>query len=76
MDQREVNVEVAVVVKVAVAAGGSKAITAENSKRGVVGEGVAVEAGRVRKSHCLVFLGGLDPGQAPLKTLLLMLGLT
>ena len=30
-------------------------------------------AGRVRKSHCHVFLGGLDPGQAPLKTLLLML---
>ena len=28
---------------------------------------------RVRKSHCHVFLGGLDPGQAPLKTLLLML---
>ena len=27
----------------------------------------------VRKSHCHVFLGGLDPGQAPLKTLLLML---
>ena len=26
----------------------------------------------VRKSHCHVFLGGLDPGQAPLKTLLLM----
>ena len=31
---------------------------------------------RVRKSHCHVFLGGLDPGQAPLKTLLLMLRLT
>ena len=30
----------------------------------------------VRKSHCHVFLGGLDPGQAPLKTLLLMLRLT
>ena len=27
----------------------------------------------VRKSHCHVFLGGLDPGQAPLKILLLML---
>ena len=27
----------------------------------------------VRKSHCHVFLGGLDPGKAPLKTLLLML---
>ena len=27
----------------------------------------------IRKSHCHVFLGGLDPGQAPLKTLLLML---
>ena len=27
----------------------------------------------VGKSHCHVFLGGLDPGQAPLKTLLLML---
>ena len=27
----------------------------------------------VRKSHCDVFLGGLDPGQAPLETLLLML---
>ena len=26
-----------------------------------------------RKSHCHVFLGGLDPGQAPLKTLVLML---
>ena len=33
-------------------------------------------SGRVRKSHCLVFLGGLDPGQAPFKTLLLMLRLT
>ena len=33
-------------------------------------------AERVRKSHCHVFLGGLDPGQAPLKTLLLMLRLT
>ena len=31
---------------------------------------------RVRKSHCHVFLGGLDPGQAPDKTLLLMLRLT
>ena len=31
---------------------------------------------QVRKSHCHVFLGGLDPGQAPLKTLLLMLRLT
>ena len=30
----------------------------------------------VRKSHCHVFLGGLDPGQTPLKTLLLMLRLT
>ena len=30
----------------------------------------------VGKSHCHVFLGGLDPGQAPLKTLLLMLRLT
>ena len=30
----------------------------------------------VRKSHCYVFLGGLDPGQAPLKTLLLMPRLT
>ena len=30
----------------------------------------------VRKSNCHVFLGGLDPGQAPLKTLLLMLRLT
>ena len=30
-------------------------------------------ADRARKSHCHVFLGGLDPGQAPLKTLLLML---
>ena len=36
---------------------------------------VAVSLG-VRKSHCHVFLGGLDPGQAPLKTLLLMLRLT
>ena len=27
---------------------------------------------RVRRSHCHVFLGGLDPGQAPLKTLSLM----
>ena len=32
--------------------------------------------GSVRKSHCHVFLGGPDPGQAPLKTLLLMLRLT
>ena len=31
---------------------------------------------RGRKSHCHVFLGGLDPGQAPLKTLLLMLRFT
>ena len=31
---------------------------------------------RVGKNHCLVFLGGLDPGQAPFKTQLLMLGLT
>ena len=31
---------------------------------------------QVRKSHCHVFLGGLDPGQAPLKTFLLMLRLT
>ena len=30
----------------------------------------------VRKSHCHVFLGGLDQGQAPPKTLLLMLRLT
>ena len=30
----------------------------------------------VRKSHCHVFLGGLDPRQAPLKTLLLMPRLT
>ena len=30
----------------------------------------------LRKSHSHVFLGGLDPGQAPLKTLLLMLRLT
>ena len=30
----------------------------------------------VRKRHCHVFLGGPDPGQAPLKTLLLMLRLT
>ena len=30
----------------------------------------------VRKSHCHVFLGGLDPGQAPPKNLLLMLRLT
>ena len=30
----------------------------------------------VRKSHCHVFLGGLDPGQAPLQILLLMLRLT
>ena len=30
----------------------------------------------VRKSHCHVFLEGLDPGQAPPKTLLLMLRLT
>ena len=28
---------------------------------------------KVGKSHYHVFLGGLDPGQAPLKTLLLML---
>ena len=34
---------------------------------------VVLRGRRVRKSHCLVFLGGLDPGQAPLKTLLLML---
>ena len=31
---------------------------------------------KVRKGHCHAFLGGLDPGQAPLKTLLLMLRLT
>ena len=31
---------------------------------------------RVGESHCHVFLGGLDPGQAPLKTLLLILRLT
>ena len=30
----------------------------------------------VRKSHCHVFLRGLDPGQTPFKTLLLMLRLT
>ena len=30
----------------------------------------------VRKSHCGVLPGGLDPGQPPLKTLLLMLRLT
>ena len=30
----------------------------------------------VRERHCHVFLGGLDAGQAPLKTLLLMLRLT
>ena len=30
----------------------------------------------VRKSHCHVFLAGFNPGQAPLKTLLLMLRLT
>ena len=29
--------------------------------------------GGVRKSHCHVFLGGLDPGKAPLKLLMLML---
>ena len=34
------------------------------------------QSGSVRKSHCHVLLGGLDPGQAPLKTLLLMLRLT
>ena len=28
---------------------------------------------RVKKSHCHVFLGWLDPGRAPLETLLLML---
>ena len=28
---------------------------------------------KVRKSHCHVFVGGLDPRQAPLKTVLLML---
>ena len=32
--------------------------------------------GGVRKSHCHVFLGGLDPGQAPPKSLVLMLRLT
>ena len=32
--------------------------------------------GGVRKSHYHVFLGGLDPDQAPLKTFLLMLRLT
>ena len=31
---------------------------------------------QVRKSHCLVFLGGLDPGQVPFKTLFLMPRLT
>ena len=30
----------------------------------------------VGESHCHVFLGGLDPGQAPLKAFLLMLRLT
>ena len=35
-----------------------------------------VTTGEVRKSPCHVFLGGLDPGQAPLQTLLLMLRLT
>ena len=35
-----------------------------------------LELPSVRKPHCHVFLGGLDPGQAPLKTLLLMLRLT
>ena len=35
-----------------------------------------VEWRTVRKGLCHVFLGGLDPGQAPLKTLLLMLRLT
>ena len=30
----------------------------------------------VRNSHCHVFLGGLDPGQAPPKALLLILRLT
>ena len=34
---------------------------------------LATSAMTVRKSHCHVFLGGLDPGQAPLKTFLLML---
>ena len=38
--------------------------------------GYPVCKAQVRKSHCHVFLGGLDPGQAPLKTLLLMLRLT
>ena len=33
-------------------------------------------ARRVGKSHCNVFLGRLKPGQAPPKTLLLMLRLT
>ena len=32
--------------------------------------------GVVEKSHCQVFLGGLDPGQAPFETLLLMLRLS
>ena len=31
---------------------------------------------RVRKIHCHVFLGGLDPGQAPPKSLLMMVRLT
>ena len=35
--------------------------------------GAWCQALSVRKSHHHVFLGGLDPGQAPLKTLLLML---
>ena len=37
---------------------------------------LAKVVGRVRRDHCHVFLGGLDPGQAPLKTLLLLLRLT
>ena len=40
------------------------------------GKGTRWPSCGVKKSHCHVFLGGLDPGQAPLKTLLLMLRLT
>ena len=38
----------------------------------IVQKGQAAEAQAVRKSHCHVFRGGLDPGQPPLETLLLM----
>ena len=42
-----------------------------------VGDGRTIHSlGGVRKSHCHVFLGGLNPGQAPLKTLLLLPRLT